>query len=323
MILALTVVGGQAPQTGDELTVRQAIEHLSATRRETRRYAIERLAAAESVPVEAIPELLSAARTELAAALEPAAPSDKGNANGRIPSTGDDVSLDRVKAGAPDYIDKTFTLCGMIRVWDHYNYGYWDAEKTHYAFQFKPLKKADGHAATENAGLYLLRERGRRLAEQVVRLAERGVEYTTVRVRATIVGNRHTSPEAWRYMELLDWQLWDPARGRWDAWVFAGFDMCFAAIKRAGHEAVDPLVDVIAAESKPPDPMGAAMSAAAIRTLAEVVTEHAAEIDDVADAIEAKGDATNDVESRRRLTSALTSILELARQGKPQSTTLR
>ncbi|HVC94150.1 MAG TPA: hypothetical protein VND64_10695, partial [Pirellulales bacterium] len=241
--------------------------------------------------------------------------SENGNSNGRIPSAADDVSLDRIKANAPDYIGKTFTLCGMIRVWDHYSYGYWDAEETHYAFQLKPLKTTDGHAAPETAVLYLLRDRGRRLAEQVVRLAERGVEFATVRVRATIVAYRHKSPEAWRHMELLDWQLWDPVRGEWEPWVFSGFEMCFAAIQRAGHKAVGPLVDVVAEGSRAPEPIDAAMGAAAIRALAQVVTEHAAEIDEVAAAIEAKGNATSDVESRRRLALALASVLELARQG--------
>jgi hypothetical protein len=314
LAIAAALVAWAPPSAGESRGDRW-IERLSTANPETRRAAVDELAALPTVAADLVPFLLDEARAELTAALQPAPPSNHGTPTGRIPLVGDEVSLERVKANAPEYIDKSFVLCGAIRLSDHYNYGYWDAEKTHFAFRFSPIKVHEGQTASEGAVLYLLRQRGRRLAEQIVSLAEHGVEQAIVRVRVTIAGYRHKAPETWRYMELVDWQLLNPDRDAWDPWAFAGFDHCFAAIERAGNGAVRPLVDLIAT---PPDNevVSADMDAAAVRTLAAAVIARAVDFDQVNDAMRAAQRDTDDIEARQRLIVALATIDQRVRDAR-------
>jgi len=297
----------------DTLQVKRWIEQLSADSAEVRRAAVDGLSRVPLAPPEAVPALLRAAREELQTALELPPPSDQGTPSGRISLVGDEVSLERIKANVPDYIDRPFVLCGSVRLSDHYNYGYWNAESTHFALQFTPLGADGVRAGSERAVLYLLRQRGRRLEEQIVRLAEHGIEQAVVRVRATIVGYRHRAPESWRHMEVLDWQLLNPRTGGWGPWAYAGFDLCFAAIKNAGDDAVGPLVDLIAADPQGRGSIDGVMEAAAVRTLAEAVTEHAVELGHVSLAIHEAQSSTENLEARQRLALALASIDEAVR----------
>jgi len=281
---------------------------LSSGNSQIRLEAIEDLVRLPATPPEAVLPLLGAARNELDTALKPPPPSDDGWPTGPIPLVGDEVSLERVKANAPDYLDKSFIVRGSVHLWDHYSYGYWGADRTHFALRFTPLGAAGALTGSETAVVYLLRERGRRLEEQVVRLAERGFEQTVVRLRATILSVRYKGPECWRQMEVLDWQLLNHETGTWGPWAFSGFDLCFVAIRNAGNDAVRPLVDLIVADPRDPMQVDRLMKATAVRSLSEIVNEHEAELDDVYEAFHDVGRATEEVEVQDRVALALAAI---------------
>lgn len=132
-----------------------------------------------------------------------------------IPFQGDETSLTRIKASPVDYVGKVFVICGGIQLDDYFNYGYDDADFSHFSLAFIQAGK-DSKPTGERAHLYLSRKFGKDLIEGLVEKQEMSGKqsYVLARVTVTIPRNRF-DPESWEMFEVLEVQF---PNDEWSDW---------------------------------------------------------------------------------------------------------
>ncbi len=126
----------------------------------------------------------------------------------KLPSTGSEVPLIRVKASPRDYIDERFPIVGHAKISDYYNWGYRTAQATHYSIQF-----VDAHGGRTIAHLYLKRGIGDGLAEQLTRNVEHGILATPIRAVVSLDSDRQPSADTWDMLEMHDVQFLESDNG--------------------------------------------------------------------------------------------------------------
>ena len=209
---------------------------------------VTRIQAAESlvdhVPRGSEDQILKFIRLELEGASRRASTGRrKSKAVTMVPFQGDEASLFRIKADPRAYVDRPFVLCGAIEIGDYYLGGYDGTEDTHYSFVLHAIDK-NGKYGIEFVHLYMSRDTGPPLVDEVSRVMEAGFKGKVVRVLATIVGGH---AEKWDEMELFDWQVLGPD-GQWLPWKLAGARLGFKMLRQLGDSALHTLVDVVMTE---------------------------------------------------------------------------
>ena len=133
---------------------------------------------------------------------------------------GDETNLTFIIANPLNYVNKPVVVCGLVRASDYYNWGYKDAQLTHYSIKFVGVNANREKFGT--ATLYALRG----LGDEVVRMSAKVNEVNPgdigllMKFVITINSNRvENLPRLQdRVYEVLDWQFYDDDNKKWGPW---------------------------------------------------------------------------------------------------------
>lgn len=132
---------------------------------------------------------------------------------------GDETRLTQVKASPAEFFRKPFILTGAATVSDYYNFGYDNAEFTHFSFEFREIineqKRGENIVGGQRCHLYLLREGNKQIANQIIDAAPK---YRAMRGRVAIARLDSTGKPQWDQLELLDVAFLKPD-GTWGDWM--------------------------------------------------------------------------------------------------------
>lgn len=230
----------------DEGDISKVAAGLSSAQRDERFAAIVQVEALPTVPGELAEPLLGFVRREAEYSLS--APETKGPGRDikSLAMTGEEVSLVRLKGNPQDYIGKDFVLCGGVATSDYYNFGYSEANQTHYSYRFFQVDKDMKVASNESAHVYLPKSIGKGFAERVTQVMEGGANAMVVRLRCRVdprrIGSDHE--QILSHIGIVDWAYANP-EGGWKPWAFDGLTRGFAQLKRVGVPAVAGLAAII------------------------------------------------------------------------------
>ena len=129
---------------------------------------------------------------------------------------GNETSLLKVKADPQKFVGKDIVFCGQITASTYYNYGYDNAEKTHYALKCTELPSSGERG--EDVDLYVSREFSELLVERVSD-SQDGI---IVRLHAKIDPRRYEGADTWDLMELYDWQYYNSNSKKWERSTLEG-----------------------------------------------------------------------------------------------------
>ena len=198
---------------GDDTKIADDLRSLD---REVRYDAIKAVSQLDTIPPTVATAMFDALRLEAAFLAEPAE-KPRVAADKLPPLTGDEVSLVRVKANPAQYVGKRFIIVGIAQISDYWNYGYSDAEHSHYSISFTELRsKPDGGLSYGKSSLFIcLSDLGSGFADQLAKNAENGYQHTAVRATVTISPDRNRGEETWDLLELIDVQQMTADRNSW------------------------------------------------------------------------------------------------------------
>jgi hypothetical protein len=154
-------------------------------------------------------------RLVLAAAVLLQAPRDT-----KVPHLDDETSLVRIKANPEKYLGKAVTICGGLMVDDYYNDSYDGAEKTHFSLRFMESGETLGSPGDEFARLYLPRDHGQVIIDQIVETEVKNKRrmYKLARVKVLIQPERYRRDKQWNMMEVVDVQFATKDFKDWNEW---------------------------------------------------------------------------------------------------------
>ncbi|WP_430452264.1 SHD1 domain-containing protein [Rhodopirellula europaea] len=132
------------------------------------------------------------------------------------PRVGDEVSLLKVKADPLGFVDKPLIVLGRLTVSSYYNYGYSNAERTHYSMDFDELT-ASGERG-ENIQLYVPRQFSAPLVDRV----SESRDGLVLRAKVKLSGARYDGASSWDLMEVIDWQYYSERNQGWQPWMLDG-----------------------------------------------------------------------------------------------------
>jgi hypothetical protein len=227
--------------------LRPIIEGLKSNERDKRFEAIHSVERLPAVPPPLVDPLVSFLHLEAEGALLP----ETHNKNRplkpitKVPLTGEELSLARLKADPTKCIGETFVLCGGIQNDDYYNFGFSDAVKTHYSFRFSPVTE-DAKILPSVAHVYVNRLLGQGLSETVTQTEEKGGA-SLVRLRCTIPKDRAEGNEenALSMIEAKEWQFVNIEKNEWRPWTFDGIRFGCRQLLRVGKPAVPALASIV------------------------------------------------------------------------------
>jgi hypothetical protein len=241
------------PAQSSPLAAPDLAQRLRSREHSDRLQAIKDVAELREIPGRLVGPIVSFIKLELTDVIAPDGrrendPADKAPIT-EVHLTGEEVSLVRIKANPDDYIDKTFILCGALKVSSYYNYGYRDAVTDYFSFRFRPAD-AKVRLGSDSASLFLARAIGRRLADDATRAEEDGFDGLLVRLKCTARAERirGDKDDILSMIEITDWQ--GPTRdGKgWKPWNFDGVEAGFVALGRAGLPAIPALIDMLCSD---------------------------------------------------------------------------
>jgi hypothetical protein len=211
------------------------------------------LTAMPSIPESALPDIIQYLKLEVAQAMVPdtrPAHQDVQDLD-RIPVVGDELSLARLKASADQYIETRFKLAGAITIDDYYNYGFRDAQATHYSFRLTVAAK--NGQPDEPVPIYMSRFKGAALAERITRTQERQAN-TAMAVRLECIVRRKriegdTSHVA-SSIEATDWQVLTNDGKTWMPWTFDAILLGYDLIGKTGKASIAACMDLIMQEQQ-------------------------------------------------------------------------
>ena len=268
-IVALLILSGRTA-AADEAAA--AVEQLkTASDRVTRISAVVALSKAESINADAVAALLIAAREEFVSIVTPTdlPTAPKFNAGAL---KGDEVQPSRLKASPRTYLGKEFIVCGSVDLSSYYNWGYGEADGTHYSLKLTPIDANGKLALFEPMHLYLSRDVGGGFVETLAKLKESGGQHAIVRLRVTLDPERFTDQLAWNMLEVKDWQFYK--QSDFGLWAYDGARVCFLVIGKAGKEAILPLLETITAPAQEPAVVDKAMRYQSLKTLTALDKPH-------------------------------------------------
>jgi len=134
---------------------------------------------------------------------------------------GDETLAARVKASPRDYLNRTIVMTGGIRIHDYYNWGYKDAQESHYSLRFQEVISDPPQKLGDDCTLYLNRKLGGNAAKQIV---DKIIESTTnsdwkrIRVKVMLDASRFED-HGWDLLEVLDVQFATRDGKEWEPWI--------------------------------------------------------------------------------------------------------
>ncbi len=227
------------------------IAGLKSSDRVERNKAITQIRAMDKVPPAVAEPLVGYVKLELENLVVPPDMGDSKKAE-KIPLTGEEVSLTRIKANPKQYIDREFIMCGGISISDYYNFGYTNAADTHYSLDLLLVDKKAITTRDPNGHVYLSKDLGGKLAEAATKSQEMGFSGLLMRVKCTIYSFRCGSDEsnADDSIEVLDWQSVNKEGTGWNPWVLESIAVGFALLGKIGAPVVPTLLDVVTSEQE-------------------------------------------------------------------------
>jgi hypothetical protein len=254
----------------DNAEIQKLIKQLASINRIDRLEAARQFDAMPKLPAEAVKPLLRFARSELTDAVVPKRSPIRGERLAEIPFVGDETALVRIKANPNEFVGEPFVIGGMVQVSDLYAGAYRNSSNSYYSLTFMPLTKSAEPDYRDSAYLYVPRQFGAALIEQLATREEGGFDGTVLRARVTLDRNRYQDPESWEYLELLDWQFLSDDRKTWTPWAFEGIQICESIMPKIGKEAMPVLLEIVGIQHADGDPIDALIRMAAAKTLVKM-----------------------------------------------------
>ena len=129
---------------------------------------------------------------------------------------GDETPSVKVKAEPKNYFDRPFVMTGGIEVSDYYNFGYLDADKSHYSLDFVEVLSESPQKTGETCHLYLKRSEVSKLIVDKILTANTDKKLRRIRVKAQIDSRRYEG--SWNTLELVDVQFATADLKGWEPW---------------------------------------------------------------------------------------------------------
>lgn len=121
-----------------------------------------------------------------------------------------DATLTEIKAAPREYLSAPVVMTGLALIDIYYNYGYRNAERSHYSLSFK-----QDNSGEDEVSIYLARNTGQAIAERIIRETASG-KPTHIRIKAMLSSWRY-SDGGWDSLELIDVQF--ATTDGWGPWV--------------------------------------------------------------------------------------------------------
>lgn len=252
MIVSLLLAASMLSHAGDSKPAELVPLLVSSDRMERHKAAVA-LLKLPSVPESAVPDIIQYLKLEVAQAMVPDTRPVRGDIAviDRLPVVGDELSIARLKANADQYVEKPFYLTGAITVSDYYNFGFNNAQSTHYSFRFTVAAK--NGQSDETVPIYMSRFRGAALAERITRTQEREPNSAmAVRLECVVHRNR-TEGDISRVadsIEATDWQVLTNDGKVWMPWTFEAIGLGYSLMSKVGKASMMPCVDMITSDQE-------------------------------------------------------------------------
>ncbi len=156
-------------------------------------------------------------------------------------SRGNETSLVRVKVDPKKYIGESIYLIGVIQSSSYYNYGYRNAESSHFSLDFTEFD-SKVQRTRSSAHFYVPRSFSGFLIERM-NLSEEARRGLLIRAKVTIDPQRYDGASSWDLLELEDWQLLHPDRTEWQGWSLEGFKVALGIL--SSFRELEPLVSIL------------------------------------------------------------------------------
>lgn len=186
--------------------------------------------------------ILEFARRELRQAIVPQRRIIEDRPVEELPKVGDETSLVRVKAKPEDFLDREFIVSGVIKVSDYFNFGYHDADSSHFSIELEEVGD-NGLAGSEAAHLYVTKLLGQALLDDLAAVEEKGFTGKAARVTVTLESRRFEGASTWDLLEVVDWQFLTDDRANWKPGAFEGVRLSTQLLHKVGRDAVPTLLE--------------------------------------------------------------------------------
>lgn len=206
-----------------------------------RRKAAKTLSASNELPPEATDSILEFLRAEISGLSNAGGTAGTRIKIDSIKRVGNEVSLVRVKADPQQFIDKTFAMIVLVSPSSYFNYGYNNAESTHYSLQFREVNLDGSVGGTGH--LYVSRTFSDLLVERVIKTVETGAKYQLLRVEVTLDSDRYEGASSYDLLELQDWQYYDATKSQWNSNALDGLAFGLKCLQRVSDTKA--LVDIV------------------------------------------------------------------------------
>lgn len=216
-------------------------QQLVSAERPQRLAALEAVARLPKTPKELIEPLFEFGRLEASNAFTPPARRRQaGEPLKKIPHTGQEVILPRIKANPQLALNRRVVLCGSVVVSDVWPTPF--PEEHYYSLFYRDLTATAEEGQT--AHIVLSRELGQALVERLLRIQEDEgfLAQAAVRLQVTLPEVAYRGPEDWDRLVVLDWQHLNDAGDGWQPWVLAGLGRLPAVLAQGGRDVVEPLL---------------------------------------------------------------------------------
>ncbi len=128
-----------------------------------------------------------------------------------------------IQADPKEYVGKTMILLGGLKVTNHYNYSYRDAEDTHYSLDFGEWGEDTASPTGKSAYVYLPRKVGAGIIAALVETSRKGPAgyHKSARVKVTLRPEFYAQDKQWNMLEVHDVQWIEKDFKRWQPWLVA------------------------------------------------------------------------------------------------------
>jgi hypothetical protein len=135
----------------------------------------------------------------------------------KLPLFGDEISVAELKAFPRKYLGVPVVILGGLKTENYYNYGYNDADITHFSLGFLESTE-DAKSNGERLTVYGRRDMAEPLVARILQKQKQG-GYKGVRLKIEITGRSFSRGGAFNEnAELLGWQFLHPTENKWEDW---------------------------------------------------------------------------------------------------------
>ncbi|QDT04351.1 hypothetical protein K227x_27420 [Rubripirellula lacrimiformis] len=241
---------------GDEL-----VSQLSDPKQSIRHAAAAKLIALGNLPEDSVKPVLAFIDKEIVE-MVPVPPKNRKRLE-KIELVGDETSLIRIKAKPTEFLGEEVIIVGVVSPSSYYNYGYDNAESTHFATDFSEL--STDLTRLGRAHVYIPKVFSGLLVDGMAESVESGLDGKLVRMKVSLDPRRYEDAGTWDLLECSDWQLYGGEAQGWLPWSQDGLKLgvgCLQQLNRVApvlslltrpnvqtSEAVDFVIRLLAAQS--------------------------------------------------------------------------